>query len=156
LDTGKEEAVARFFADREHFDHVVMSAAQTPTGPVRGLSLDDAHRAMDSRFWGAYRLARAAQIADGGSLTFVRLPQRAPFGRGGAPGSHQRGARSAGARASARNGACSCARPPASSSNGVSNRTGGCDRPRRHSHERQFPSPCGSPCQHRPRRRGVR
>ena len=40
LDTGKEEAVARFFADREHFDHVVMSAAQTPTGPVRGLSLD--------------------------------------------------------------------------------------------------------------------
>src|SRR6202044_1381284 len=43
----------------------------TPSGPVRGLSLADAQQAMDSKFWGAYRVARAAKIRDGGSLTFV-------------------------------------------------------------------------------------
>ena len=71
LDTGDEEVVGRFFADREPFDHVVVSAAQTPSGPVRGLSLDEARRAMESKFWGAYRVARAARITEGGSLTFV-------------------------------------------------------------------------------------
>ena len=48
-----------------------MSAAQTPTGPVRGLALADAYAAMDSKFWGAYRVARAVRIRQGGSLTFV-------------------------------------------------------------------------------------
>ena len=71
LDTGDEAAVAGFFADRAPFDHVVISAAQTPSGPVRGLSLEDARRAMESKFWGAYRIARAARITEGGSLTFV-------------------------------------------------------------------------------------
>ncbi|MCW6509235.1 SDR family oxidoreductase [Lichenifustis flavocetrariae] len=71
LDTGDDAAVVRFFADREPFDHIVISAAQTASGPVRGLSLDDARRAMESKFWGAYRVARAARIVEGGSLTFV-------------------------------------------------------------------------------------
>ena len=71
LDTGDEAAVSRFFADRAPFDHIVISAAQTPSGPVRGLSLEDARRAMESKFWGAYRIARAGRIAEGGSLTFV-------------------------------------------------------------------------------------
>ncbi len=53
------------------FDHVVVSAAQTATGPVRGLELKDAQAAMDSKFWGAYRVARAARIREGGSLTLV-------------------------------------------------------------------------------------
>ncbi|WP_420481982.1 SDR family oxidoreductase [Burkholderia thailandensis] len=48
-----------------------MSAAQTPGGPVRKLPLADAQAAMDSKFWGAYRVARAARVAPGGSLTFV-------------------------------------------------------------------------------------
>jgi hypothetical protein len=38
---------------------------------VRGLSLADAKIAMESKFWGAYRVARAAKICEGGSLTFV-------------------------------------------------------------------------------------
>jgi len=71
LDTGDEAAVERFFAGEEAWDHVVVSAAQTPTGPVRTLSLADAKAAMDSKFWGAYRVARAAKIREGGSLTFV-------------------------------------------------------------------------------------
>jgi NAD(P)-dependent dehydrogenase (short-subunit alcohol dehydrogenase family) len=71
LDTGDDAAVERFFAGEDAWDHVVVSAAQTPSGPVRTLSLADAKAAMDSKFWGAYRIARAAKIREGGSLTFV-------------------------------------------------------------------------------------
>ncbi|MGM1329010.1 SDR family oxidoreductase, partial [Klebsiella michiganensis] len=71
LDTADDSAVQRFFREAGGFDHVVVSAAQTPTGPVRELPLDDAHQAMNSKFWGAYRVARHVQINEGGSLTFV-------------------------------------------------------------------------------------
>jgi NAD(P)-dependent dehydrogenase (short-subunit alcohol dehydrogenase family) len=71
LDTTDASAIDAFFAAQPPFDHVVISAAQTPSGPVRELPLDDAYKAMDSKFWGAYRVARAAKIAEGGSLTFV-------------------------------------------------------------------------------------
>jgi NAD(P)-dependent dehydrogenase (short-subunit alcohol dehydrogenase family) len=71
LDTTDAAAIDAFFAAQPPFDHVVISAAQTPSGPVRELPLDDAYKAMDSKFWGAYRVARAAKIAEGGSLTFV-------------------------------------------------------------------------------------
>ncbi|RQT52501.1 SDR family oxidoreductase [Burkholderia cepacia] len=67
-----EDASVRSFLDSAgEFDHVVVSAAQTATGPVRGLELDDAYAAMDSKFWGAYRIARAVRIRQGGSLTFL-------------------------------------------------------------------------------------
>jgi NAD(P)-dependent dehydrogenase (short-subunit alcohol dehydrogenase family) len=69
LDTGDVAAVERFFTDEA--DHIVVSAAQTPSGPVRSLSFADAKIAMDSKFWGAYRVARVAKIREGGSLTFV-------------------------------------------------------------------------------------
>jgi NAD(P)-dependent dehydrogenase (short-subunit alcohol dehydrogenase family) len=71
LDTGDETAVNAFFATSGAFDHVVVSAAQTKGGPVRGLALADAKAAMESKFWGAYQVARAAQITPGGSLTFI-------------------------------------------------------------------------------------
>jgi NAD(P)-dependent dehydrogenase (short-subunit alcohol dehydrogenase family) len=71
LNTTDEAAVAAFFADAAPWDHIVISAAQTPSGPVRALSLENARIAMESKFWGAYRVARAARINDGGSLTFV-------------------------------------------------------------------------------------
>jgi NAD(P)-dependent dehydrogenase (short-subunit alcohol dehydrogenase family) len=71
LDTTDADAVESFFAKAGGFDHVVISAAQTAGGPIRKLALADAYAAMDSKFWGAYRVARAAQIADGGSLTLV-------------------------------------------------------------------------------------
>ncbi|PWC35939.1 SDR family oxidoreductase [Azospirillum sp. TSO35-2] len=71
LDSRDDTAVERFFADEAPWDHIVVSAAQTPGGPVRGLSLADARAAMDSKFWGAYRVARAAHIREGGSLTFI-------------------------------------------------------------------------------------
>lgn len=71
LDITNEASIAGFFEATGEFDHVVVSAAQTPTGPVRALALEDAYRAMDSKFWGAYRVARAARIREGGSLTLV-------------------------------------------------------------------------------------
>ena len=71
LDITDDASVERYFADAAPFDHVVVAAAQTRTGPVAGLALADAHDAMNSKFFGAYRVAKAARFNDGGSLTFV-------------------------------------------------------------------------------------
>lgn len=70
LDTADEAALDDYFAGTR-WDHVVISAAQTASGPVRALPLADARAAMDSKFWGAYRVARLARIREGGSLTFI-------------------------------------------------------------------------------------
>ncbi|MFL6666169.1 MAG: SDR family oxidoreductase [Burkholderia ambifaria] len=71
LDITDTAAVDAFCARVGQFDHVVISAAKTATGPLRSLPLADAQAAMDSKFWGAYRIARSIDIAPGGSLTFV-------------------------------------------------------------------------------------
>ncbi|GAA0322738.1 SDR family oxidoreductase [Sphingomonas oligophenolica] len=71
LDFLDAAAVDAFFAKRGAFDHVVVAAAAVRPGSVASLSLEDAHAAMESKFWGAYRVARAAQINEGGSLTMV-------------------------------------------------------------------------------------
>jgi len=71
LDTGDNDLRERFFQKEQAWDHVLVSAAQTKTGPVRGMSLADAAAAMESKFWGGYRVARAARINDGGSLTLI-------------------------------------------------------------------------------------
>jgi NAD(P)-dependent dehydrogenase (short-subunit alcohol dehydrogenase family) len=71
LDTGDNNLLEHFFQQEQPWDHVVVSAAQTKGGPVRSLSLTDAAAAMDSKFWGAYRVARAARIKESGSLTLI-------------------------------------------------------------------------------------
>lgn len=72
LDVTDDAAVDAFFAQPgEPWDHVVVTAAQAPSGPARTLPLADAYAAMNSKFWGAYRVARVARIRDGGSLTLV-------------------------------------------------------------------------------------
>jgi NAD(P)-dependent dehydrogenase (short-subunit alcohol dehydrogenase family) len=71
LDTGDNGLLERFFEKQTAWDHVVISAAQTKTGSVRSLNLADARAAMESKFWGAYRVARVAYINGGGSLTLV-------------------------------------------------------------------------------------
>jgi NAD(P)-dependent dehydrogenase (short-subunit alcohol dehydrogenase family) len=71
LDVTDDQAVQAFFADQAPWQHVMLTGSATQTGPVRGLPLDAARTAMDSKFWGAYHLARHARIAEGGSLTFV-------------------------------------------------------------------------------------
>lgn len=76
------EAIEAFFAAATPFDHVVIAAASTKSGPVGRLALDDARASMESKFWGAYRVARAARVVDGGSITFVSgfLAQRPSAG----------------------------------------------------------------------------
>jgi len=71
LDTTSDSAVEAFFADGIVWDHVAISAASTKTGPARALPMADAYAAMDSKFWGAFRCARAVTIAPTGSLTLV-------------------------------------------------------------------------------------
>jgi NAD(P)-dependent dehydrogenase (short-subunit alcohol dehydrogenase family) len=71
LDVTDEKMVQSYFDAGQPWDHVVISAAQTPGGPARQLPLTDAYSAMNSKFWGAYRVARVARIRDGGSLTLV-------------------------------------------------------------------------------------
>lgn len=71
LDVTDDAAVEACFAQGPEWDHVVVSAAQTPGGPARTLPLADAFSAMDSKFWGAYRVARVVRIRAGGSLTLV-------------------------------------------------------------------------------------
>lgn len=70
LDTGDAAALESFF-EGHGFDHVFCSAASTKVDAVRSLPLEDAYGSFDSKFWGAYRVARAAQISANGSLTFV-------------------------------------------------------------------------------------
>jgi len=71
LDVLDESSVAAFFQSQEPFDHVVVAAAVAKSGPVAGLDLDDAQAAMNSKFFGAYRVARHARIAEHGSLTLM-------------------------------------------------------------------------------------
>ncbi|PSJ25531.1 short chain dehydrogenase [Streptosporangium nondiastaticum] len=71
LDITDDGAVEAFAGTAGTFDHVVITAADTPMGRVDTLPLDAARAAMDSKFWGAYRLARALRIDPTGSLTIV-------------------------------------------------------------------------------------
>jgi len=69
LDTNDNTTIEQFFAQDEPRDHIVISASQTKSGPVRGIDLGDAKEAMESQFWGPYRVARVARFEDNGSLT---------------------------------------------------------------------------------------
>jgi NAD(P)-dependent dehydrogenase (short-subunit alcohol dehydrogenase family) len=71
LDLRVDTEVEQFGAAVGEFDHVVVTAGETPMGRLDSLPIADAYGAMDSKFWGAYRLARAVRIAPGGSLTLV-------------------------------------------------------------------------------------
>ncbi len=79
LDILDADAAEAFFIDRAPFKHVVIAASSTKTSSVADLPLVDAKAAMESKFWGAYRVARFAKISEGGSLTFVsRVLARRP------------------------------------------------------------------------------
>jgi NAD(P)-dependent dehydrogenase (short-subunit alcohol dehydrogenase family) len=71
LDVMDDKAVEKFFETGERWRHVVVSGSSIKLGPVRKLPLFDAYSDMNSKFWGAYRIARVAKIEPEGSLTFV-------------------------------------------------------------------------------------
>ena len=52
-------------------DHVVVTAAQLKTGPFKSVAMEDVRATLEGKLWGAWRVARAAEIRAGGSLTLV-------------------------------------------------------------------------------------
>jgi NAD(P)-dependent dehydrogenase (short-subunit alcohol dehydrogenase family) len=70
-DVTSDDSVAALFKACGAVDHVVVSAAQLRTGPFKTVPMDDVRGTMESKFWGAWRVARAADISRGGSLTLV-------------------------------------------------------------------------------------
>jgi NAD(P)-dependent dehydrogenase (short-subunit alcohol dehydrogenase family) len=70
-DVTSDESVANCFRQCGPVDHVAVTAAQLKTGPFKTVSMDDVRATMESKFWGAWRVARAAEIRAGGSLTLV-------------------------------------------------------------------------------------
>jgi len=71
IDVTDDQSVHQFFADATIWNHVVVTGSQVRIAPVRELPLDVARAAFDSKYWGFYRVARAVQIAPGGSLGVV-------------------------------------------------------------------------------------
>ncbi|MTJ82104.1 MAG: SDR family oxidoreductase [Telmatospirillum sp.] len=71
VDITDDRSVQEFFATGETWDHVVVSAAATRIGPIATMPPADAYDAVNSKFWGAVRVARHAPIRAGGSLTLV-------------------------------------------------------------------------------------
>lgn len=71
LDVTSDAGVEAFFKDVPAFDHIVVSGAAFKFGTVREQNIEDAYAAMNVKFWGAYRVARNATVAPGGSFVFV-------------------------------------------------------------------------------------
>jgi len=70
-DVTSDESVTELFRRCGAVDHVVVTAAQLRTGPFRTVAMEDVHATMEAKFWGAWRVARAAEFRPGGSLTLV-------------------------------------------------------------------------------------
>jgi NAD(P)-dependent dehydrogenase (short-subunit alcohol dehydrogenase family) len=70
-DVTGDESIAGLFQKCGPVDHVVVTAAQLRTGPFKTVSMEDVRGTMESKLWGAWRVARSADIRPGGSLTLV-------------------------------------------------------------------------------------
>jgi NAD(P)-dependent dehydrogenase (short-subunit alcohol dehydrogenase family) len=71
VDVTDDESVAALFRKLGAVDHVVVTAAQLRTGPFKTVAMADVRATMESKFWGAWRVAREAEFRPGGSLTLV-------------------------------------------------------------------------------------
>lgn len=70
-DVTSDQSVAELFRRTGPVDHVVLTAAQLRTGPFKTVAMEDVRATMEAKFWGAWRVAREAEIRPGGSLTLV-------------------------------------------------------------------------------------
>jgi len=70
-DVTSDESVENLFRACGPVDHVVVTAAQLRTGPFKAVAMEDVRATMEGKFWGAWRVARSAEIHAGGSLTLV-------------------------------------------------------------------------------------
>jgi NAD(P)-dependent dehydrogenase (short-subunit alcohol dehydrogenase family) len=70
-DVTSDDSVNDLFRQCGQVDHVVVTAAQLKTGPFKTVAMEDVRSTMEGKFWGAWRVARSADIRPGGSLTLV-------------------------------------------------------------------------------------
>lgn len=70
-DVTSDEAIENLFRATGPVDHVVITAAVLKTAPIKQLSMEDARATMECKFWGSWRVAKFAEIAQDGSLTIV-------------------------------------------------------------------------------------
>jgi NAD(P)-dependent dehydrogenase (short-subunit alcohol dehydrogenase family) len=71
VDVTNDESVENLFRACGPVDHVVVTAAQLRSGPFKTVAMEDVRATMEGKFWGAWRVARSAEIRPGGSLTLV-------------------------------------------------------------------------------------
>jgi NAD(P)-dependent dehydrogenase (short-subunit alcohol dehydrogenase family) len=70
-DVTKDDDIANLFRRCGPVDHVVVTAAQLKTGPFKTVPMEDVRGTLEGKLWGAWRVARSAEIRAGGSLTLV-------------------------------------------------------------------------------------
>jgi NAD(P)-dependent dehydrogenase (short-subunit alcohol dehydrogenase family) len=70
-DVTDDKSVVNLFKSSGPVDHVVVTAAQLRSGPFRTVAMEDVRSTFEGKFWGAWRVARAAEFRAGGSLTLV-------------------------------------------------------------------------------------
>jgi NAD(P)-dependent dehydrogenase (short-subunit alcohol dehydrogenase family) len=70
-DVTSDDSVSLLFRTCGAVDHVVVTAARLRTGAFKTISMDDVRSTLEGKFWGAWRVARAAEVRPGGSLTLV-------------------------------------------------------------------------------------
>jgi NAD(P)-dependent dehydrogenase (short-subunit alcohol dehydrogenase family) len=71
IDVTSDASVEGFFSKGPVWDHVIVTGSQVGMAAVRDLPMETARAAVESKFWGFYRVARSAQIQPGGSLSVV-------------------------------------------------------------------------------------
>lgn len=84
LDVTNRDELESFFDRIGEFDHLTTPAADTSAGPFLELSIEEARRVFESKFWGQYIAARYAvpNIRQGGSIVLFAgiYAQRPPAG----------------------------------------------------------------------------
>jgi len=70
-DVTSDKSIEGLFRACGPVDHVVVTAAQLRSGPFKTVAMEDVRATMEGKFWGAWRVARSAEIRAGGSLTLV-------------------------------------------------------------------------------------
>ncbi len=71
VDVTDDASVEALFADGTAWNHVIVTGSQVGMAAVRELPMEAARAAVESKFWGFYRVARFATIRAGGSLSVV-------------------------------------------------------------------------------------
>src|ERR1700687_5644543 len=70
-DVTSDKSIEDLFRACGPVDHVVVTAAQLRSGSFKTVPMEDVRSTMEGKFWGAWRVARSADIRPGGSLTLV-------------------------------------------------------------------------------------